>query len=38
MSFGIGPDDRCRHMYIIGKTGMGKSVLLENMILDDIKK
>lgn len=38
MSFGIGPDDRRRHMYIIGKTGMGKSVLLENMIMDDIKK
>ncbi|MDP5039094.1 MAG: type IV secretion system DNA-binding domain-containing protein, partial [Candidatus Gracilibacteria bacterium] len=30
--------DRRRHMYIIGKTGMGKSTLLENMIIDDIKK
>jgi Type IV secretion-system coupling protein DNA-binding domain len=38
MSFGMRPDDRRRHMYIIGKTGMGKSVLLENMIMDDIKK
>jgi hypothetical protein len=38
MSFGMWPSDRRRHMYIIGKTGMGKSVLLENMILDDIKK
>ncbi len=38
MSFGMGPDDRRRHMYIIGKTGMGKSVLLENMIMDDIIK
>jgi len=38
MSFGISSDDRRRHMYIIGKTGMGKSVLLENMILDDIEK
>lgn len=38
ISFGIGPDDRRRHMYIIGKTGMGKSVLLENMIMDDIQK
>jgi len=36
--FGIGPNDRRRHMYIIGKTGMGKSTLLENMIIDDIKK
>ncbi len=38
MSFGMWPDDRRRHTYIIGKTGMGKSVLLENMIMDDIKK
>ena len=38
MSFGMWPDDRRRHMYIIGKTGMGKSVLLENMIMDDIAK
>ena len=38
MSFGMWPNDRRRHTYIIGKTGMGKSVLLENMILDDIKK
>ena len=38
MSFGMGADDRRRHMYIIGKTGMWKSVLLENMIMDDIKK
>ena len=38
MSFGMGADDRRRHMYIIGKTGMGKSVLLENMIMDDIHK
>ncbi|MBI3332201.1 type IV secretion system DNA-binding domain-containing protein [Candidatus Peregrinibacteria bacterium] len=34
--FGIRPDDRRRHMYIIGKTGMGKSTLLENMIFSDI--
>jgi len=38
MSFGISPDDRRRHMYIIGKTWMWKSVLLENMIMDDIHK
>lgn len=38
MSFGIGPSDRRRHVYIIGKTGMGKSTLLENMIIDDIHK
>lgn len=38
MSFWIGPDDRRRHMYIIGKTGMWKSTLLENMIIDDMRK
>ncbi len=35
--FGIKVDDRRRHMYVIGKTGMGKSTLLENMILHDIE-
>jgi hypothetical protein len=30
-------DDRRRHMYAVGKTGMGKSVFLENMILQDIR-
>ncbi|HAI98120.1 TPA: hypothetical protein DCL30_01075 [Candidatus Peribacteria bacterium] len=35
--FGIRPDDRRRHVYIIGKTGMGKSTLLENMINSDIQ-
>ena len=36
VKFGIKSDDRRRHMYIIGKTGMGKSVLLENMVYNDI--
>src|SRR3989339_1331963 len=35
--FGIKIDDRRRHMYLLGKTGMGKSVTLENMIIQDIK-
>ncbi|HCW32290.1 TPA: hypothetical protein DGH83_02195 [Candidatus Peregrinibacteria bacterium] len=36
--FGIKCDpDRRRHMYIIGKTGMGKTTLLENMIYSDIQ-
>ncbi len=35
--FGIKTLDRRRHMYIIGKTGMGKSVLLENMLFSDIQ-
>ncbi len=35
--FGIKRDDRSRHMYVIGKTGMGKSTLLENMAVQDIR-
>jgi hypothetical protein len=35
--FGIKAEDRTRHMYVIGKTGMGKSTLLENMAVQDIK-
>lgn len=35
--FGIKADDRTRHMYIIGKTGMGKSTLIENLVVQDIK-
>ena len=27
--FGIKHDDRRKHMYLIGKTGMGKSTMLE---------
>lgn len=34
--FGIKTDDRRRHMYVLGKTGMGKTTLLENLILSDI--
>lgn len=30
-------DDRRRHMYVVGKTGSGKSKLLEWMILQDIR-
>lgn len=33
----IGDDDRRRHMYIIGKTGVGKSEFLKDMILQDIR-
>ncbi len=36
MQFGIRPDDRRRHIYVIGKTGMGKSTILLNMIYSDI--
>lgn len=34
--FGIRAKDRFRHMYIIGKSGTGKTTLLENMIVQDI--
>src|SRR3989344_1725615 len=34
--FGIKRNDRRQHMYVIGKTGTGKSVLLNNMIVQDI--
>jgi|688.fasta_scaffold28989_4 hypothetical protein len=34
--FGILKEDRRKHLYILGKTGMGKTTLLENMILQDI--
>ncbi len=35
--FGIYTDDRRRHVYVIGKTGVGKTTLLENMIIQDVK-
>ncbi len=35
--FGIKAEDRTRHVYVIGKTGMGKSTLLENMVVQDIQ-
>jgi len=35
--FGIKVDDRRRHVYVIGKTGVGKSTLLENMAISDIQ-
>jgi type IV secretory pathway TraG/TraD family ATPase VirD4 len=36
-SFGILREDRFSHIYIIGKTGTGKSTLLENMALQDLQ-
>jgi len=35
--FGIRPDDRRRHMAIIGKTGMGKTTLLQQLIVSDMQ-
>lgn len=37
LTFGIKERDRTRHTYIIGKTGMGKSTLLENLAIQDIQ-
>jgi hypothetical protein len=35
--FGIRAKDRTKHMYVIGKTGTGKSTFLENMLVQDIQ-
>lgn len=35
--FGIKAKDRLKHVYVIGKTGMGKSTALENMAIQDIQ-
>ena len=36
--FGIKIDDRRRHFYLIGKTGMGKTVTMENMAIQDVQQ
>ena len=35
--FGIKKGDRTKHTYVIGKTGTGKTTLLENMAIQDIR-
>lgn len=35
--FGIRAVDRSKHFYVIGKSGMGKSTLLENLAIQDIQ-
>lgn len=37
IKFGIKAKDRTKHTYIIGKSGMGKSTVLENMAIQDIQ-
>jgi hypothetical protein len=32
----LAPEDRAKHLYVIGKTGLGKSTLLRNLILQDL--
>ena len=34
----ITDDDRRRHVYLIGQTGTGKSTLMTNMVVDDIRQ
>ena len=34
--FGVKRKDRRQHMYIMGKSGTGKSVLLHNLAVQDI--
>src|SRR3990172_8627463 len=36
-TFGIKRDDRRKHVYIIGKTGTGKSTLIANMAINDMR-
>ncbi len=36
--FGIKEDDRRRHFYSIGKTGMGKTNMIQNMAIQDIRR
>lgn len=35
--YGLKREDRRRHMYVIGKTGTGKSTMLANMAINDLK-
>jgi hypothetical protein len=36
--FGIKDEDRFLHVYVIGKTGTGKSTLIETMALQDLER
>src|SRR5258708_4340493 len=35
--FGIKQRDRLNHVYVVGKTGTGKTTLLETLVLQDIR-
>ncbi len=37
VKFGIQKPDRRKHMYIVGKTGTGKSTLIKNMVIQDMR-
>jgi len=32
----LAPEDRAEHLYIVGRTGLGKSTLLRNLIIQDL--
>jgi len=36
-TFGIKREDRRKHMYLVGKTGTGKSTMVANMVINDIR-
>ena len=37
-AFGIKKSDRRHHLYIVGKTGTGKSTLIKNMVIQDLRR
>lgn len=37
VAFGIKKEDRRRHIYMVGKTGTGKSTLIANMVINDMR-
>jgi len=37
IKFGIKREDRTRHLYVVGKTGSGKTTLFKNMIIQDMR-
>jgi hypothetical protein len=36
-TFGIKRDDRRKHLYVVGKTGTGKSTMIANMAINDMR-
>lgn len=36
LQFGLGVEDRRKHFYLLGKTGVGKSTVFKNMFISDV--